>query len=348
MPVEFCVRCGALRSMNVATSRIRVLLRGGKSTEITTKTWYCGSCRSFQFSEERGKDPRPRTRRRAPSRRFPGDGSRRSEPRVSPRSMKKALLPMLLLLLACQTVPITERRQLALIPTETILPMSFDAYQDFLAKHDVIENTAESRMVKRVGRRIAQAVERYFAEHDLSSELRGYAWEFNLVEDPAVNAWAMPGGKVVVYSGLLPVARNETGLAVVMGHEIAHAVANHGDERMSQGLLTEMGGLALSAALAQKPRETNQLFMAAYGIGAQIGFLLPYSRLHESEADHLGLIFMAMAGYDPREAVDFWQRMARAGKGPRPPQFLSTHPASEERIENIKELMPKAMKYYEQ
>ena len=260
--------------------------------------------------------------------------------------LKLLLVSALITLLACQTVPITGRRQLSLIPAESLLPMSFNEYQDFLSKHQVVGNTEQAQMVKRVGRRIQQAVERYFSDRGMSSQLKGYAWEFNLVEDKGINAWCMPGGKVVVYTGILPVVRDETGLAVVMGHEIAHAVANHGDERMSQGLLAEMGGMALSVALSQKPKETSDLFLTAYGLGAQVGILLPYSRLQESEADHLGLIFMAMAGYDPRRAVDFWERMAQAKHGASPPEFLSTHPADATRIENIKKLIPEAMRYY--
>jgi predicted Zn-dependent protease len=259
---------------------------------------------------------------------------------------KSALLSVLLLMLSCQTVPITGRQQLSLIPEGEVLSMSFTSYRDFLSKHKVITGTKDARMIKRVGERIERAVERYFSEHDLSDRLQGYAWEFNLVEDKEVNAWCMPGGKVVVYTGILPIAGDENGLAVVMGHEIAHAVANHGDERMSQGLIAQMGGMALSTALAQKPSETNQLFMAAYGLGAQVGILLPYSRLQESEADHLGLIFMAMAGYDPHEALDFWEKMASEKKGAAPPEFLSTHPADERRIRNIEELIPEAMEFY--
>jgi predicted Zn-dependent protease len=156
----------------------------------------------------------------------------------------------------------------------------------------------------------------------------------------------MPGGKVVVYTGILPITRDEAGLATVMGHEIAHAVARHGNERMSQALLTQMGGMALAVALEQNPSQTNQLWMAVYGMGAQVGILLPYSRLHESEADHLGLIFMAMAGYDPNKAVEFWERMAQMKSGQAPPEFLSTHPSDEARIKKIKELLPEAMQYY--
>jgi predicted Zn-dependent protease len=256
-----------------------------------------------------------------------------------------SILP-LVVLVSCQTVPITGRGQLSLIPAETILPMSFNQYKDFLSKHKVVEQGEQVYMVKRVGTRVQHAVEKYFSEHGLSSRLKEYQWEFHLVEDKEVNAWCMPGGKVVVYTGIMPVAQDDNGLAVVMGHEIAHAVASHGDERMSQGLLVEMGGAALEVALSQNPKQTNSLFLAAYGIGAQVGVMLPYSRLHESEADHLGLIFMAMAGYDPHHAVAFWKKMAGAKQGAAPPEFLSTHPADAKRIANIEKLIPEAMGYY--
>ncbi len=250
------------------------------------------------------------------------------------------------LLLSCKTVPVTGRHQLAFIPSGSLLPMSFNEYRDFLSKHKVVENTPEADMVKRAGVRIQHAVEQYLNQQGMASRLEGYAWEFNLVEDKDINAWCMPGGKVVVYTGIIPVAADENGLAVVMGHEIAHAIANHGDERMSQALVAQMGGMALAAALAEKPKETSDLFLAAYGLGAQIGVQLPFSRLQESEADRLGLIFMAMAGYDPRTAEAFWERMAGMKKGPSPPQLLSTHPADDKRIENIRKLIPEAMEYY--
>jgi predicted Zn-dependent protease len=253
---------------------------------------------------------------------------------------------LVIFLAACSTVPLTGRRQLDLVPADQIMAMSADQYQKFMSEHKVVTGTPESRMVKRVGERISKAVETYLAEQNRSDLLKGYNWEFNLVKDSSVNAWAMPGGKVVVYTGILPVAKNENGLATVMGHEIAHAVARHGNERMSQALLTQLGGVALSVALSENPSQTSNLFMAAYGIGAQVGILLPYSRLQESEADHLGLIFMAMAGYDPRGAVAFWQRMAAQDKGGAPPEFLSTHPANETRINQIKAYLPEAMKYY--
>jgi len=258
------------------------------------------------------------------------------------------LLCVAAVLVSCRTVPITGRQQLSLVPSETVLAMSYDAYGKFLSEHKVVNGTDDALMVKRTGLRISKAVEEYFARQNMSGELKGYAWEFNLVDDKAVNAFCMPGGKVVVYTGILPVTKDETGLAVVMGHEIAHAVARHGDERMSQGLLVQMGGIALSAALAKKPSETQKLYMAAYGLGASVGILLPYSRLHESESDHLGLIFMAMAGYDPREAAAFWRRMAAQKQGASPPEFLSTHPADERRIRDIERLLPEAMKYYRQ
>ena len=253
-----------------------------------------------------------------------------------------------MLLVACSTVPVTGRHQLDLVSSDQIMAMSADEYNKFIAEHEVITGTEESRMVKRVGDRISKAVEDYLSQHGESELLKGYNWEFNLVKDPSANAWAMPGGKVVVYTGILPVTQNETGLATVMGHEIAHAIARHGNERMSQALLTQLGGVALSVALSQNPSQANNLFLAAYGLGSQVGVLLPYSRLQESEADHLGLIFMAMAGYDPRKAVDFWQRMSAQENGQAPPEFLSTHPSHGTRIDQIKENLPEALKYYKQ
>ena len=249
-------------------------------------------------------------------------------------------------LVACSTVPITGRTQLDLVPNSTMLATSFQEYDKFLEEHKLSTNQEETQMVKRVGTRIEKAVEQYFKEKGLSHQLDGYAWEFNLVQSDEANAWCMPGGKVVVYTGILPITKNEAGLATVMAHEIAHAVARHGNERMSQALLAEMGGMALAVALDQHPSQTSQLWMAVYGVGTQVGILLPYSRLQETEADHLGLIFMAMAGYDPNRAVEFWQRMAQMKEGQAPPEFLSTHPSDESRIKKIKEFLPEAMEYY--
>ena len=263
------------------------------------------------------------------------------------KSLLIVLCGPLMMLSSCSEVALTGRKRLNLVPDSTINAMSFESYSEFLSEHKLSTDAPKTEMVKQVGARISKAVEQYCSENDLSDLLKGYAWEFSLVDDPAVNAWAMPGGKVVVYTGLLPVAQDEKGLAVVMGHEIAHAIAKHGAERMTQGLIVEMGGMALSEAMAESPEQTRNLFMKSYSIGTEIGVLLPYSRTHESEADHMGLIFMAMAGYNPNEAVGFWQRMAAAKEGKSAPlELLSTHPADEKRIKNIKELMPEAMKYY--
>ncbi len=256
------------------------------------------------------------------------------------------LLSALLFAIACSTVPVSGRRQLNLLPTETVLSMSFQQYDDFMKSNKQSNNRIQTRMVKRVGSRIKDAVEEYFAEQNNSQVIADYRWEFNLIESDQVNAWCMPGGKVVVYEGILPVAQNEAGLAVVMGHEIAHAVARHGNERMSQSLVTQLGGMALSKALEEKPEQTQMLWMAAFGIGTQVGFLLPYSRLHESEADRLGLIFMSIAGYQPQNAVEFWQRMASQKNQPSPPEFLSTHPSDQTRINNLREAIPTALEYY--
>ena len=249
---------------------------------------------------------------------------------------------------ACATVPITDRRQVNLIPRSNILSMSFQQYDQFLQNHELSQDQDKVRTVEEVGNKVKTAVQQYFKERDRSEELQGYEWEFHLVADDKVNAFCMPGGKVVIYEGILDVAQNRTGLAVVMSHEIAHAIAQHGNERMSQQLITKLGGMALAQAVKEKPEQTQQLWMAAFGIGAQVGVLLPYSRLHESEADQLGIMFMAMAGYDPRAAVDFWQRMAEQSKSGSPPEFLSTHPSDQSRVENIKEHLPRAMEYYRQ
>lgn len=261
--------------------------------------------------------------------------------------LKKILFSAIILglIIACATVPITGRRQLSLVPASTINALSAQEYKTFLDSNKVSTDPVATATVKRVGRKIQGAVEAYFAQQNQSNRLRDYQWEFNLVADSQVNAWCMPGGKVVVYTGILPVTKDDAGLAVVMGHEIAHAIAQHGDERMSQGLLAQFGGMALEAALDKKPEQTKTLFMSAYGLGATVGLLLPYSRLQESEADRIGLIFMAMAGYDPHGSVDFWKRMA-ANKQGGTPEFLSTHPSDETRIKNIESLIPEAMGYY--
>ena len=260
---------------------------------------------------------------------------------------KLVVLFGLLLLSGCSEIDFTGRKQFNIVPDSVMNSMSFQSYDEFLSNHKLSTNAEQTQMVKRTGSRIQQAVEQYCEQNGKTDLLKGYEWEFNLVEDPNVNAWCMPGGKVVVYTGILPVAQGETGLAVVMGHEIGHAFAKHGAERMTHALLVNMGEIALSTALKDRPEETKNLFMQSYGIGTQIGILLPFSRDHEEDADHLGLIFMAMAGYNPEEAVGFWDRMAAGSKGSQPPEFLSTHPAYETRIKNLKKLLPEAMNYYQ-
>ncbi|PLX03266.1 MAG: peptidase M48 [Marinilabiliales bacterium] len=248
--------------------------------------------------------------------------------------------------ISCATVPLTNRSQLNLLPESQMVAMALTTYDEFLKENKLSTNKHQTQMVKRVGAKISKSVENFLKKNNKASLLEDYNWEFNLIQnDTTPNAWCMPGGKVVIYSGILPITKTEAGLAVVMGHEIAHAVARHGNERMSQGLITQFGGLALQVAIQEKPEETQALFMAAYGLGAQVGVMLPYSRLHETEADKMGLIFMAMAGYDPHEAIAFWQRMSKQG-GNKPPEFLSTHPGDETRINNLKDYLPEAMKYY--
>jgi predicted Zn-dependent protease len=255
------------------------------------------------------------------------------------------LMATTMALTACTQVPITGRRQVKLLPNTTLNSMALTEYKKFLTTHTLSTDAGKTDMVRRVGGRIQSAVTNYFRVKKQPKYIRGFAWEFNLVEENTVNAFCLPGGKVVVYTGLLPVAANDDGLAVVMGHEIAHAIAQHGNERMSQALAAQAGGMALSAMISNRPAETQAIFMQAYGIGAQVGALLPFSRLHESEADELGLIFMAMAGYNPDEAIPFWQRMDKASGGNQPPEFLSTHPSHGTRIEKLKAVIPKARSF---
>jgi predicted Zn-dependent protease len=248
----------------------------------------------------------------------------------------------------CAEVPITHRSALHLVPESELLSMSLQQYDDVLQKSKLSTDTREVEMVRRVGNRIAKAAEAFLADTGQQDKIKDFHWEFNLIQDDkTVNAWVMPGGKAAVYTGILPYTQNETGLAVVLGHEVGHALADHGNERMSEALLASMGGLALSVALSQRPQETQQLFMAVYGAGASLGFLLPYSRLQESEADRIGLTLMARAGYDPRQAIPFWERMSKQEGKSSPPEFLSTHPAPETRIADIKKYIPEALPYYE-
>ena len=252
------------------------------------------------------------------------------------------------LIIACSKNTVTGRKQFKLLPESELQAMGNTQYQQFLSTNKVVSNTTnrDAEMVRRVGQRISRAVTEYYAQKGLSKDLEGYQWEYNLIESKDANAWCMPGGKIVVYTGLLPITQNEAALAVVMGHEVSHAIFNHGNERMSQGLAQQLGGVALSVAVSNQPAATQNLFLGAYGAGSAIGVLLPFSRKHELEADHYGLFWAAMAGYNPQEAIPLWQRMEKAGSGQKPPEFLSTHPSEGNRIEQLQKFMPEALKYY--
>lgn len=256
------------------------------------------------------------------------------------------LLPVSLVFLSCKTVPVTGRKQLNLVPNSLITTMSFSAYDSVVRVSPTLGAYDErAQMVTRVGSKIQLAVETYMQQNNMSKELKNFKWEFNTINENIINAWCMPGGKVVVYTGLLPVTQNETALAVVMGHEIAHAIARHGNERMSESLLINLGGLVLEEALKNKKQETQFLFLGLYMIGSNLALALPNSRMQESEADKLGLIFMSMAGYDPAEAIPFWQRMASVNKN-KTPEFLSTHPSDETRIRKLSALVPEIKSAY--
>jgi predicted Zn-dependent protease len=249
------------------------------------------------------------------------------------------------LLMSCTHNAITGRSQLSLVSESQVQSLAITQYKQFLSENKVVNpQDPNAEMVRRVGTRIANAINEYYKEKGVTNELQGYKWEFNLVESKEINAWCMPGGKVVVYTGILPVTQNEDALAIVLGHEITHAVAGHGRERMSEAMVAQGIQIAGNVALSNNPQTVN-IFNAVYGSGAQVGYLLPNSRKQELEADHYGLIFAAMAGYNPKEAIPFWQRMAKLG-GAKPPAFLSDHPADEERIKKLQELMPEALTYY--
>lgn len=255
------------------------------------------------------------------------------------------LIAIGLIAYSCAKVPMSGRNQLALVNNQELLPMAFDQYNQVIRDGKIVTNTRDGQMVVNVGKRIAAAVELYMKENGLESQLQGFNWEFNLIQEDIVNAWCMPGGKVAFYTGIIPVCQDEAGIAVVMGHEVAHAIANHGRERMSNGLLLNgfIGGAQV--AMGQNPNLAQQIFLQSFGIGGQLG-MLSFSRRHELEADQLGLNFMAMAGYDPRVAPDFWDRMANLGGGA-PPEFLSTHPGPSRRKDELKKQMPIALEYFE-
>ncbi|MBG47272.1 MAG: peptidase M48 [Pseudozobellia sp.] len=256
--------------------------------------------------------------------------------------MKKILLVLAVFLgvAACKTNPFTGKKVLNFYPNSQIFPMAFAQYDQFLTENNVVKNTSEARMITKVGQRISSAAERWLTANGYSGYLKDYKWEYNLVKDETVNAWCMPGGKIVFYTGILPIAESETGVAVVMGHEVAHALADHGAQRMSAGTLQQIGAVAGNVAI-QDPQKRN-IFNQAYGVGSQVGVMLPFSRGHETEADRIGLQIMAIAGYDPAEAAELWKRMKANSGGQAPPEFLSTHPSNDTRINNLTEWAPMA------
>lgn len=253
---------------------------------------------------------------------------------------------LFLILSSCSSVPLTGRKQVLLVSDQEVLTLSLQEYGEFMKTAPKSTDKANTALVNKVGRNIANAVESYLKANGMESMLSEYAWEFNLVKSPEVNAFCMPGGKIVVYEGILPITKDETGLAVVLGHEVAHAVAKHANERMSQQMLQQYGGAALGVALSGTSGTVQNVANSVYGLGAQYGVMLPYSRKQELEADKLGLIFMAMAGYNPQEAEGFWTRMSNKSGGASVAEFQSTHPSDETRIKKIRESLPEAMKYY--
>jgi predicted Zn-dependent protease len=244
------------------------------------------------------------------------------------------------LFLSCTTNPFTGNKTLALVSNSSLFPTAFAQYDQFLTENNVITGTSDSEMIKRVGQRIAVAAERWLNANGHQGYLDDYKWEYNLVNDQNVNAWCMPGGKIVFYTGILPIAQNETGIAAIMGHEVAHALANHGQQRMSAGMLQQIGAVAGNIAI--KDEQSRNLFNQAYGVGSQVGVMLPFSRSHETQSDEIGLYLMAIAGYNPAEAAELWKRMKANSGGQAPPEFLSTHPSNDTRINNLTQWASKA------
>jgi len=243
---------------------------------------------------------------------------------------------------SCTKNPFTGKNTLALVPNSEILPSAFAQYGTFLKENKVIVGTSEAKSVENIGIKIKNAAEKWLNSNGYQGYLKDYQWEYKLVESKEVNAWCMPGGKIVVYSGILPITKDDAGLATVLGHEVSHALANHGQQRMSAGMIQQLGAVGVAAATSGKSTETQQIAMTAYGVTTQYGGMLPFSRSHESEADKIGLTLMAIAGYNPEQAVVFWSRMATVSGGNKPPEFMSTHPSDETRIANLRRLVPEA------
>lgn len=258
--------------------------------------------------------------------------------------MKKiiSLVIVTSMMVACSTVPITGRKRLNFVSDAEVLPTSFAQYDAFLKENNISTDKAKTQEIKAVGARISTAVDKFMRKNGMSAEADSYRWEFNLVKDDQLNAWCMPGGKVVFYTGILPVAKNTDGIAAIMGHEVAHAFAKHGQERMSSSQIQQYGAMAIEIGTGDADAKTKEMWNMAYGVGSQLG-MLKYSRTHETEADKLGLVFMIMAGYKGEEAVSVWERMSEIGGGA-PPEFLSTHPSNSTRITTLKNYLPEAKK----
>lgn len=260
--------------------------------------------------------------------------------------MKKitAVIFILAFFINCSTVPITGRKRVNFVSDAQVLPASFAQYNSFLKENELSDNREMTNQIKSVGKNVSAAVDRYMRANNMVEEANSYKWEFNLIEDKTVNAWCLPGGKVVFYTGIMPICKNEDGVAAVMGHEVAHAFAKHGQERMSSGQLQQIGGLAVALGTSNKDPKTAQIWNLAYGVGSQVG-MLAFSRTHETEADKLGLVFMIMAGYDGREAAEVWVRMSEKSNGKQGPEFLSTHPSNKSRIQTLRNFLPEARKF---
>ncbi|WP_372794236.1 M48 family metallopeptidase [Lutibacter sp.] len=258
--------------------------------------------------------------------------------------MKKvvSLAIVFLFIISCSTVPITGRQRINIVSDAEILPASFAQYEGFLKENKVSTNSKMKNEVQTVGMNISKAVDKFMRANGMVSEADSYRWEFNLIEDPAVNAWCLPGGKVVVYTGIIPICDNVDGIAAVMAHEIAHAFAKHGQERMTSSYGQQLGGIAVAIGTNNKDPKTQALWNTIYGVGSTVG-MLAYSRTHETEADKLGMVFMIMAGYKPEEAINVWIRMSERASGGAPPEFLSTHPSNQTRIQNLKAYLPTAI-----
>ena len=258
------------------------------------------------------------------------------------RMLVFSLFGTLILIMGCATNPLTGKSTLALVDNSSIFPSAFQQYDAFLKENKVISGTSDAKLVETVGLKIKLAAEKWLNAIGKPEYLKDYQWEYKLVDDPSVNAWCMPGGKIVVYSGILPVTKDEAGLATVMGHEVAHALLNHGQQRMSAGMLQQVGAVGLGVATGNKSEETQAIAMTAYGAGSQMFGMLPFSRSHESEADKIGLILMAIAGYNPEASVPFWKRMGEASGGQEPAEFMSTHPSHNTRVSNLTKWIPEA------